>query len=142
MLNNSGFHEWSEGLDVKFSKEKGDLLSFQCRLLQHFQDMGMDTITYLKDLGDPTKMVNLLTDHTQFTQAYIKTTIKEQHKLYDSYDHLNSHQACYAHLDSLDATFKMYVKACLPNDFCFLLVWMQVIKALQRKLLNCFKTRK
>ena len=65
-------------------KRKGDLFSFQHKLLCHFQDMGMDTITYLKDPGDPIKMVNLLTDHTQFTQAYFKTAVKDQCKLYDS----------------------------------------------------------
>ena len=121
-------------------KEKGDLFSFQCKLLWHFQDTSMDTIMYLKDLGDPTKMVNLLTDHTLFTQAYIKTAIEEQCKLYDSYDHSNNHEACYALLDSLAATFKTYVEACLPDDFCFLLIWMQVIKALQSDLLEHFKT--
>ena len=87
MLDDSSFHEWSKGFDIKFSKEKGDLFSFQHKLLHHFQDMGMDTITYLKDPGDPTKMVNLLMDHIWFTQAYIKTAVKEQHKLYDPYDH-------------------------------------------------------
>ena len=75
MLDNSSFHEWSKGLDTKFSKEKGYLFSFQHNLLHHFQDMGMDTITYLKDPGDLTKMVNLLTDHTWFAQAYIKTAV-------------------------------------------------------------------
>ena len=50
--------------------------------------MGIDTTTYLKDLGDPTKMVNLLLDHTWFTQAYVKTAIEVQCQLYDSYDHL------------------------------------------------------
>ena len=74
-------------MDVKFLKDKGDMFSFQCKLLQHFQDTGMDTITYLKDPGDLTKMVNLLMDHTEFTRAYIKTAIKEQCKLYDSQDH-------------------------------------------------------
>ena len=78
MLDNSGFHEWHKGLPVKLSKEKGDLFSFQCKLLQHFQDTGMDIITYLKDLGDPTKKVNLLIDHTWFTQACVKTAIKAQ----------------------------------------------------------------
>ena len=87
MLDDSSYHEQSNGLDVKFSKEKGDLFIFQCTLLCHFQDMGMDTLTYLKDPGDPTKMVNLLTDHTWFTQAYIETAIKEQHKVYNSYNH-------------------------------------------------------
>ena len=90
---------------------------------------------YLKDLGDPTKMVNLLTDHTQSTQAYVKTAIKEQWKLYSSY-------AYYALLDSLDATFKMYIETHLPVDFCFLLMWMQVIKALKSDSLQHFKTMK
>ena len=121
-------------------KGKGDLFSLQCELLQHFQNMGMDTITYLKDPGDPTKMVNLLMDTTQFTQAYIKTAIKEQHKCYDSYG--NDHSACYTLLNSLDETFKKYVEDCLSPDFCLLIVWMQVINALQSDSHEHFKTMK
>ena len=49
--------------------------------------MGMDTIIYLKDPGDPTRMVKILMDHTQLTQAYVKTAVEEQCKLYNSYDH-------------------------------------------------------
>ena len=85
MLNKSSFHEWSKGLDTKFTKEKGDLFSFQHKLLHHFQDTGMDTVTCLRDLEHPTKMVNLLTDHTCFTQAYVKTAIKAQYQLYNSW---------------------------------------------------------
>ena len=83
MLNKSSFLEWNKGLDTKFTKEKGDLFIFQHKLLHHFQDTGMDTITGLKDLEDPTKMVNLLTDHTCFTQAYVKTAIKAQYQPYN-----------------------------------------------------------
>ena len=142
MLDDSSFHEWRKGLDVKFLKGKGDLLRFQCKILQHFQDMGMDTIMYyLKDIEDSAKMVNLLMDHTWFTQPYIKTAIKEQCKLYNSYNHSNDHGASYALLDSLDTTFKTIMKACLPDDFCFPLIWMPVIKALS-DLLGHFKTMK
>ena len=81
MFDDSGFHEQSKGLNIKFSKEKGDLFSFQCRLIWHFHDMGVDTITYFNDLSDPTKMVNL-TDHMKFTQAF---AVEEQCKLYNSY---------------------------------------------------------
>ena len=120
-----------------FQKKKENL-----KPTHHFQDTGMDTITYLKDPGDPTKMGNLLMDHTQFTQAYVKSAVEEQHKLYDSYDHLNNHSACYTLLDSLDISFKKHIKDHLPDNFCFPLVWMQVIKALQSSSLKCFKTMK
>ena len=52
------------------------------------------------------------------------------------------HRACYALLDSLDVSFKKYVKDCLPDDFCFPIIWMQVIKALQSDSLECFRTMK
>ena len=117
MLNDSGFHEQSKCLDFKLSKENGDLFSFQCKPLWHFQDMSMDTITYLQDLRDPTKTVNLLTNHTQFTQAYIKTAIKEQYKSYICNNHSNDCSACYALLDGLDISFKKYIKDHLPCDF-------------------------
>ena len=61
MLDNSSFCEWSKGLDVKFSKENGDLFSLQCKLLQYFQDMDMDTISYL-DIG-PTNVQTRLSLH-------------------------------------------------------------------------------
>ena len=123
-------------------QKKRDWFSFQHKLLQHFQDTGIDTITHLKDLGDPTKMVNLLTDHTQLTQANVKTAIEEQNKLYNSYDHSNDCSACHVLLDRLDISFKQDIENCLPNDFCLLIVWMQVIKALQSDSLECFKAMK
>ena len=110
MLNDSGFCEWSKGLDIKFPKEKGDLFSSQCKLFCHFQDMEMDTIMYLMDLGYHTKMVNHILDPTQFTQTYIKTATKEQCKLYSSYNHLKDHSTCYALLDGLDVSFKKYIE--------------------------------
>ena len=79
----SGAKVWTSSCQ----KKKETCLVFSVNLLQYFQDLGIDTITYVKDCGDPTKIVNLLTDHTLFTQAYVKTAIKEQHKSYDSYDH-------------------------------------------------------
>ena len=54
---------------LSISHENLNHCSIQHKLLQHFQYMGMDTITFLKGLRDPTKMVNLLAYHTWFTQA-------------------------------------------------------------------------
>ena len=39
-------------------------------------------------------------------------------------------------------SFKNYNEDCLPDDFCFLLIWMQVIKALQSDSTEHFKTMK
>ena len=68
--------------------------------------------------------------------AYVNTAIKAQCKLYDSYNCLNDHSDCYALLDSLDVSFKKYIEDCLPNDFCFLIIWMHIIKALQSKTMK------
>ena len=54
----------------------------------------------------------------------------------------NDHSACYTLLNSLDISFKKYVEDHLPNNFCFLIIWIQVIKALQSDSLECFKTMK
>ena len=91
---------------------------------------------------DPIKMVNLLTVHTQFTQAYVKTAVEEHCKLYDAFDCSNDHSACYALLDSLDISFKQYIRDHLHDDFYLLIIWMQVIKALQRNSLKHFKAMK
>ena len=104
MLDNSSFCEQSKGLDVKFSKKKETCLVFNV----NYSGTSKILITYLKDLGDPTKMLNLLKDHTQFTQAYTKTAIKEQCNLYNSYDHSSNHGACHTLVDSLDKTFKTF----------------------------------
>ena len=55
---------------------------------------------------------------------------------------LNDHSACYTLLDSLDVSFKRYVKDCLSDDFFYPIVWMQVIKALQSDSLKHSKTMK
>ena len=70
MLDDSGFSKRCKGFEDKFSKN-GDLYKFQRRLNDHLKIMGMDTITYLPDPADNDQMVNVITDHTRFTQAYV-----------------------------------------------------------------------
>ena len=93
MLDDSSFHEPSKGLDVKFSKEKGDLFSFQCKLLHHFQDTGMDTITYSRIIPSSLRPMSRLPSKRSisFTTPVILP---------------NNHSACYTLLDSLDISFK------------------------------------
>ena len=71
MLNDSGFSKRCKAFEDKFSKN-GELDKFQCRHIDHLKIMGIDTITYLPDPADNDQMVNVITDHTRFTQAYVR----------------------------------------------------------------------
>ena len=85
MLNNSGFHEWSKGLDVKLSQEKRDLFSFNAIYSSTFMTWVWTPSLTLRIWEIPPRW-SLLTDHTQFTPAYVKSAIAEQCKCYDSYN--------------------------------------------------------
>ena len=54
-----------EGLKTKFSKDH-DLQLFQQDVLDHLEDTGMNTISYLPDPGDAQKMICVITDHGRF----------------------------------------------------------------------------
>ena len=60
-----GQHYRTQGLSSKFSRTK-DLMTFQEKVMDHLVDHGLDTITYLTDPGDSSKLVSVLTDHGRF----------------------------------------------------------------------------
>ena len=85
MLDDNGFSKRCKGFEDKFSKN-GDLYKFQRRLIDHLKIMGMDTITYLPDPADNYQIVNVITDHTRFTQAYVWSAAPIQYAKYDAYN--------------------------------------------------------
>ena len=54
-----GYNYRKKGLDIKFSR-KDDLQVFQKKVKAHLVDCGMDTIAWIEDPIDPSRMVNII----------------------------------------------------------------------------------
>ena len=138
MLDNSGFSKRCKEFEDKFSKN-GDLYKFQHRVIDHHQIMGMDTITYLPDPADNDQMVNVIMDHTWFTQAYVQSAAPIQYAKYDAYDRSNDQAARLMFVDSLNETLKGEIQDRIPDEPSFLEVWMLFIQTLQSDSMERFK---
>ena len=56
----------TKGLDIKFARG-ADLHTFQKDVVDHLEDHGLDTVTYLEDPTKPGEMVSVITNHGKFT---------------------------------------------------------------------------
>ncbi len=83
-----GYNYRKTGLEIKFGCDK-DLTSFQDAVMDHLIDMGMDSILYLSDTKDAMKMISVITSHSHFTIASVKTRSGTLETLFDDYDHMN-----------------------------------------------------
>ena len=75
----------------------------------------MDTITYLADPADKTRMVSVITDLMRFTHQYVHTKAPVQADLYDQYDKANDCTAQSALLNSLDPVLHIKIKMHIPD---------------------------
>ena len=50
---------WTEGLEVKFTRGS-DLITFQREVMDKLEKYGMDTITYLPNPAEMTKLVSII----------------------------------------------------------------------------------
>ena len=70
-------------------KPADDLISFQNTIWNHFIDTGMDSIAYLRDPTDETKMTNVVKAHARYTVQSAKVLAEAQVARYDRYDRTN-----------------------------------------------------
>ena len=119
-----------KGMDDKFDK-KGDLKAFQKKLVRHLVDTGMDTIAYLPDPKDATKMVNVVTYHARFTVASARNAVQaiKAKPTYDRFDRLNDLAARQFLMDSLATELAERVDEKLEDDDSFVTAWVQLIRS-------------
>ena len=81
------------GLETKFSR-KSDLQTFQHEVLNHLENHGMDTVTYIEDPTNNTNVVSIISDHGKFTLAEgSKSGDDIQLIHFDEHDHSNCEDA-------------------------------------------------
>jgi hypothetical protein len=118
------------GMATKYSRND-DLFDFQKSIWDHLSDTGMDTIAFLPDPGDPSRMMNVVKEHSRFTLATAKKLSNEQAKLYDTFDMANDACARKFSLDSISTDLSKHIVERLEENPTFAAVWLQFIKTIQ-----------
>ena len=106
-----------KGLTTKFTKSD-NLLDFIQTVELYLQRMGMDTISYLPDPDDNTKVLSVVTCSTRFSlEAALESARDFRKTKYDRYDRNNDDSAKHWLLDSLDPELAKDIKDRLfPTD--------------------------
>ena len=103
----------------------------------------MDSIAYLKDPLDATKMTNVVKAHARYTVQSAKALIEDQVPKYDKYDRMNDKAARTFLLASLQMDLSNKVSKKLDDDDDpFPIVWLQFLKAIQSTSIERFEDLK
>ena len=124
-----GFKIRSTGLSTKF-KQNDDLLQFQQHVWKHLTGHGLDTITYLRDPLDSSKVLSVVMSHAMFS-ADIKTTKKSADyfaERFDDFDRSNDEAAKLFLLDSLEPKLALLLERKVKDDDGFVLVWLRLVQ--------------
>ena len=97
------------GLTEKFDKTS-DRQTFVTDVMTRFKDTGLDTITYLRDPVEDSKMISVVTVNARLALELVTKLIEPQVKLYDSYDLENDRAAVKFLLASLEPTLRKKVQ--------------------------------
>ena len=136
-----GYNFRRTGFKIPF-KPADDLISFQNTVWEHLKDTGMDSIAYLKDPTDATKMTNVVKSHARFTVQSAKLLAEAQTPLYDRYDRTNDMAARTYLLASLSTDLSNKVSEKLDDADSFPVVWLQFLKSIQSTSIERFEDLK
>ena len=137
--DSKGYLIRSTGLTTKFSMSD-DVLQFQSSVWHHLISHGMDTIAYLQDPTDTSKVITVVENHARFT-ADLKTTKVAADLLYskfDKHDLSNDSAATAFLLDSLETKFATIVIRKVKEEDSFAMVWLKKIQFVVAPSLDCW----
>ena len=95
---------------------KTDLSVFQNSVWKHLRNSGMDTMSYLPDPEDPTKMTSVVTNHARFTLRTAKKLGAIQLTKYDPYDSTNDEATRTFLLKSITTTTSKGTDTCFSKN--------------------------
>lgn len=140
-------HYRTTGLPTKFSRDS-DLLTFQKKVLNHLEDYGLDTITYLPSPTDDSQMISVVPNHARFTLKQTTQVEAVQFLMYDTYDWANIRDAKKFLLNSIDESLENQMYENCPDDDTFISYWMNLMQIVGSisvdrfdKIKNRIKTR-
>ena len=102
----------------------------------------MDSIAYLKDPTDSTKMTNVIKAHARYTVQSAKLLAEMQTQLYDKYDRTNDLAARTFLLASLSTELSNKVTEKFDDSDSFPVVWLQFLKSIHSTSIERFEDLK
>ena len=127
------------GMETKFNRN-GDLLTFQKKIEKHFEQYGLDTITYMVDPSDPTKVVSVLDAHSRFNKS---DGVREGNNLmithYDTYDMDNNTNAKDYLLNSISSELEKQLYQNCSKDCSFIEMWLNLVHIVKSVSINRFE---
>ncbi len=116
-----------QGLENKFT-HTGDLQTFQRKIMKHLVTYGLDTITYVQNPSDATKVASVIENHGLF---HFKTGVKDcndnKANHFDSYCHSNDEDAKEFLFNSLDADLEKQLYNNCDKEDSFGPTWLHLI---------------
>ena len=109
------------------------LNTFISAFMNHMKLHGMDTISYLPDPGDSTKMCSVVTHYTRFKLANVSVSSKALYENeFDAYDKANDKAAQLFLTNSVSASLYLEVENNVNPDDTFVIMWMKVLQLIHR----------
>jgi hypothetical protein len=133
-----GYNYHKTGLEMKFGCDD-DLTSFQDAVMDHLIDMGMDSISYLPNPQDAMKMISVITSHSCFTIASMRTHSGMLEPLFDDYDCMNNNATKCFLIDLLLKELGALIKKKTQDDDTFVIVWMLILQLIQLTSIEVFE---
>jgi hypothetical protein len=134
-----GYNYHKTGLEIIMFGCNDDLTSFQDAVMDHLIDTSMDSILYLPDPKDATKMISVITSHSCFTISSMRTHSGTLEPLFDDYDRMNDKAAKRFFLNSLSKELGALIKKKTQDDDTFVIVWMLILQSIQLTSIEVFK---
>ena len=127
-----------QGLETKFSKDS-DLATFEKKVTKHLIQHGLDSIAYVPDPVDATKMISVITTHARFNFKEVMkegNTIMKNH--FDSYSIANVEDAKEFLMNSIDEDLEKQLYENCADEDSFVTVWMNLIHVIKTVSINRF----
>ena len=122
----------SEGLTHKLAQEQ-NIREFQERVWEHLVKHGLDTMAYLPDPRDPTKVINVVEEHAKFI-GDLEGSLKncsDLRALYDTWDHKHDNEAKTFLINSIDPhLYKGFKPFYDKNSLSFTATWLKLVNYL------------
>ena len=122
-------------LDTKFGRND-HLLDFIDTVKDYLRRTGMDTIAYLPDPADATKMICVLDQYSKYDLQPAITAARALGVKFDRYDRNNNSSAKLWLLDSISDDLKKEIKDRLTQTDGFVAHWLQLIHQIQSVSFN------